>query len=86
MVGGGGPAWPAIWTRWCRRFAGLPEIQEYHRLRLDLLRFMLAPLQGDFHHLPVLAAWIWQRLDPFGLVSSREGGDPCTKNWMEFFE
>ena len=25
-------------------------------------------------------------LDPFDLVSDREGGGPCTRSWMEFFE
>nr|XP_020167902.1 translation initiation factor IF-2-like [Aegilops tauschii subsp. strangulata] len=24
---GGGPAWPAMWMRWCRRFADLPVLQ-----------------------------------------------------------
>ena len=24
--GGGGPAWPAIWMRWCRRLADLPVL------------------------------------------------------------
>ena len=28
----------------------------------------------------------WRRLDPFGLVSGREGGDPCTRSWMKFFK
>lgn len=84
--GGGGPVWPSIWARWCRRIlVGLPEFHGKHHLRLDLLRFVLVPVPGDCdRRLPVPTGRIRGKLQADVAASPKSppyGVDPLPRGF-----